>query len=90
MKNQYVQVKVLVLNIQDELGDYMKATIIKVSMIDGKGYDAMKPLLFAIMDSITPQNIEMEYFDERVEDLPKKIDSDIIALSTETFAARRA
>ena len=35
----------------------MKATIIKVSMIEGKGYDAMKPLLFAIMDSITPKDI---------------------------------
>ena len=68
----------------------MKVTVIKVSMIDGKGYDAMKPLLFAIMDAITPKNIEMEYLDERVEDLPDKIDSDSIALSVETFAARRA
>ena len=68
----------------------MKATVIKVSMIDGKGYDAMKPLLFAIMDAITPKDIEMEYLDERVEDLPDRIDSDIIALSVETFAARRA
>ena len=68
----------------------MKATVIKVSMIDGKGYDAMKPLLFGIMDAITPEYVEMEYYDERVEDLPEKIDSDIIALSVETFAAKRA
>ena len=68
----------------------MKATIIKVSMLEGKGYDAMKPLLFAIMDAITPSDIEMEYYDERIEDLPDKIDSDIIALSVETFAARHA
>ncbi|MEE3343228.1 MAG: radical SAM protein [Bacilli bacterium] len=68
----------------------MKATIIKVSMIEGKGYDAMKPLLFGIMDTITPKDVEMEYFDERVEELPEQIDSDIISLSVETFAARRA
>ena len=68
----------------------MKVTVIKVSMIDGKGYDAMKPLLFAIMDSITPKDIDMEYYDERVEELPDKIDSDLIAFSVETFAARRA
>ena len=68
----------------------MKVTVIKVSMLEGKGYDAMKPLLFAIMDAITPKNIKMEYYDERVEDLPEKIDSDVIALSVETFAARRA
>ena len=68
----------------------MKVTVIKVSMLEGKGYDAMKPLLFAIMDSITPKDVEMEYYDERVEDLPDKINSDVIALSVETFAARRA
>ena len=59
-------------------------------MIEGKGYDAMKPLLFAIMDEVTPKDIQVEYLDERVEDLPEKIDSDIIAFSVETFAARRA
>jgi len=32
----------------------MKVTVIKVSMLEGKGYDAMKPLLFAIIDKITP------------------------------------
>ena len=68
----------------------MKVTVIKVSMLEGKGYDAMKPLLFAIMDAITPEDIEVEYYYERVEDLPNKLDSDVIALSVETFAARRA
>lgn len=68
----------------------MKVTVIKVSMIEGKGYDSMKPLLFAIMDEITPKDIQVEYLDERVEDLPEKIDSDVIAFSVETFAARRA
>jgi len=68
----------------------MKVTLIKVSMMEGKGYDAMKPLIFAIFDAITPDDIEMSYIDERVEDLPDFIDSDVIALSVETFAARRA
>ena len=68
----------------------MKIALIKVSMLEGKGYDAMKPLIFAIFDAITPHDIEMIYIDERVEDLPEVIDSDVIALSVETFAARRA
>ncbi|MBE6780857.1 MAG: B12-binding domain-containing radical SAM protein [Ruminococcaceae bacterium] len=68
----------------------MKVTLIKVSMMDGKGYDAMKPLIFAIFDAITPRDIEIEYIDERIEPLPEIINSDIIALSVETFAARRA
>ena len=41
----------------------MKVTVIKVSMIEGKGYDAMKPLLFAIMDEVTPKDIQIEFFD---------------------------
>lgn len=68
----------------------MKVTLIKVSMLEGKGYDAMKPLIFSIFESITSPDVEMEYIDERVEDIPEKIDSDIIALSVETFAARHA
>lgn len=68
----------------------MKVTLIKVSMLEGKGYDAMKPLIFSIFDAITPKDVQIEYIDERIEDIPEKIDSDIIALSVETFAARRA
>lgn len=68
----------------------MKVTLIKVSMLEGKGYDAMKPLIFAIFESITPPDVEMEYIDERVEDIPETIDADVIALSVETFAARHA
>ena len=68
----------------------MKVTLIKVSMLEGKGYDAMKPLIFAIFEAITPVDVEMEYIDERVEELPEVIGSDVIALSVETFAARHA
>ncbi|MBQ7847933.1 MAG: cobalamin-dependent protein, partial [Clostridia bacterium] len=68
----------------------MKVTLIRVSMMEGKGHDAMKPLIFAIFDAITPADIQMVYIDERVEPLPPIMDSDVIALSVETFAARRA
>ena len=68
----------------------MKVTLIKVSMLEGKGYDAMKPLIFAIFEAITPADVEMEYIDERVEDIPETMDADVIALSVETFAAKRA
>lgn len=68
----------------------MKVTLIKVSMLEGKGRDAMKPLIFAIFDAITPPDVTVEYLDERIESLPDTIDSDVIALSVETFAAKRA
>lgn len=68
----------------------MKVTLIKVAMIDGKSYDAFKPLIFSIFDAITPKDVEMKYIDERIEEIPDIIDSDVIALSVETFAAHRA
>ncbi len=68
----------------------MKVTLIKVSMFGDKSHDAIKPLVFAVFDAITPKDVEMEYIDERIEPLPQTIDADVIALSVETFAARRA
>ena len=68
----------------------MKVTLIKVRMFDDKNYDAMKPLVFAVFDKITPKDIQIEYIDERVEDLPSVINSDVIALSVDTYATRRA
>ena len=45
----------------------MKVTLIKVSMFGDKSYDAMKPLVFAVFDAITPKDVQIEYIDERIE-----------------------
>lgn len=68
----------------------MKITIIKVSMFEGKCYDALKPLIFPILAQLTPEGIELEFLDDRVEKLPQALTSDMIALSFDTFSARRA
>lgn len=68
----------------------MKITFIRVNMFDGIGSDAMKPLLFGIIRSLTPNRFEIDFIDERAEKLPEKIDSDVIAFSVETFTAKRA
>ncbi len=52
--------------------------------------DAMKPLLFEIIKSLTPDEFEIDFIDERAEKLPDTIDTDIIAFSVETFTAKRA
>ena len=64
--------------------------LIKVSMMEGKGADAMKPLVFAVFEALLPEDVILYCYDERVEALPEKIDADIIALSVETFAAKHA
>ncbi len=59
-------------------------------MFERSSSDAMKPLLFGIIKSLTPPAYDIEFMDERVEKLPDTIDSDIIAFSVETYTAKRA
>lgn len=68
----------------------MKVTFIRLNMFEHISSDAMKPLLFGIIRNITPEDVEIDFIDERVERLPEKIDSDIIAFSVETYTAKRA
>lgn len=68
----------------------MKITFIRLNMFEHISSDAMKPLLFGIIKSLTPDEYEIEFVDERVERLPERIDSDIIAFSVETYTAKRA
>ncbi len=65
-------------------------SFIRVGMFEGKSKDAMKPLIFPIIESLTPDTFTVTYWDDRVEVLPEEIASDIIAFSTDTFSAKRA
>lgn len=68
----------------------MKITFVRLNMFEHISSDAMKPLLFGIIKSLTPERHEIDFIDERVEPLPETIDSDIIAFSVETYTAKRA
>ncbi|RKM61439.1 radical SAM protein [Butyrivibrio sp. CB08] len=68
----------------------MKIVFIKVNMMYSKGKDALKPLVFAVIKSLTPDRHDIVFYDERIENLPDTLDADVIAFSVETFAARHA
>ena len=68
----------------------MKIAFIKVNMMYSKGKDALKPLVFSLIEELTPACHELVFYDERIETLPDTLDADVIALSVETFAAKRA
>ena len=68
----------------------MKITFIRPNMFDTISKDAMQPLAIAALFSLTPKDIEVEFFDDRIETLPEQFDSDLVAISVETFTARRA
>ena len=52
--------------------------------------DAMKPILFGILKGLTPERFQIDFYDERTDKLPERIDADVIAFSVETFTAKRA
>jgi radical SAM superfamily enzyme YgiQ (UPF0313 family) len=68
----------------------MKITFIRPSMAGKQSADALKPLAFQILMSLTPNDISIQFFDERIEKLPAAIDSDAVCFSIETFSAKRA
>lgn len=68
----------------------MNITVIRLNMFEDISSDAMKPLLFGIIKNLTPAEHKICFLDERVEKLPEKIDTDIIAFSVETYTAKRA
>jgi radical SAM superfamily enzyme YgiQ (UPF0313 family) len=59
-------------------------------MYDDRSSDAMEPLCFAILKSLTPAEIEVIFFDERLEPIPFDHPTDLVALTVETYTARRA
>ena len=50
----------------------------------------MEPLAFAVLKGVTPPDVECELWDERVEPVPQNLHTNLVALTVETYTARRA
>lgn len=68
----------------------MKITFIRPSIHGTRAHDAMEPLAFAILAGLTPPDVTVELFDERLEAVPLAHETDLVALTVETYTARRA
>jgi radical SAM superfamily enzyme YgiQ (UPF0313 family) len=68
----------------------MKITFIRPNLYDDRSTDAMEPLCFAILKSLTPAEFEIDFYDERLEQIPFDVDTDLVAMTVETYTARRA
>lgn len=68
----------------------MKIAFIKPSMFGEIAKDAMMPLVFSIIKPLTPEDVDIVFYDERIESIPTKLDVDVIAMTVETFSAKRA
>jgi radical SAM superfamily enzyme YgiQ (UPF0313 family) len=68
----------------------MKIIFIRPNMFDMRSTDAMQPLVFSILAGLTPSDIEIVFYDERLEPIPFDEDTDLVAMTVETYTARRA
>lgn len=50
----------------------------------------MEPLAFAVLKGVTPEDVECEFWDEKIEPVPQSLKTDLVALTVETYTARRA
>jgi radical SAM superfamily enzyme YgiQ (UPF0313 family) len=50
----------------------------------------MEPLAIATLSALTPSNIQRRFFDDRLESIDYDAPTDLVAISVETYTARRA
>lgn len=68
----------------------MKITFVRPSIQGLRAADAMEPLAFAILAGLTPPDVELAFYDERLEEVPLDEPTDLVALTVESYTARRA
>ena len=68
----------------------MKVTFIKPGMNSIKSSDAMYPMAFAVLAAMTPPDIDRVFYDDRIENIPFSDPTDLVAMSVDTFTAKRA
>jgi len=68
----------------------MKITFIRPHLIQKRAADALEPLVFALLARLTPPEVELAFYDDRLEAIPYDEPTDLVALTVETFTAKRA
>ena len=68
----------------------MKIAFVVPNMFETRAFDAIEPLVFAILAARTPDDIDIVFWDERKEDVPLDPSVDLLAITVETHTARRA
>jgi len=68
----------------------MKITFIRPHLIQKRATDALEPLIFAILARLTPPDVELAFYDDRLEPIPFDEPTDLVAITIETFTAKRA
>lgn len=68
----------------------MHVTFIRPNLGDFRSTDAMEPTVFALLASRTPPDVQLALHDERLAAVPLDLATDLVAITVETYTARRA
>ena len=73
----------------------MKVTLIEPAMIKNNNFSEkpswqLTPLTLGTLAGLTPPDVEVEVFDDRIEEINYDSPSDLVGISVKTFTARRA
>lgn len=68
----------------------MKITFIRPSLPGKRSGSVIEPLSMAILKAYTPKGVDLEFFDEFLEDIPAHLETDLVAMSVQTFTAYRS
>lgn len=67
-----------------------KITLLRPNMGDYRSTDGLPPLAMGILAARTPKDIAVNFYDDKVEVIPADDKPDLVAITVETFTARRA
>ncbi len=67
-----------------------RITLLRPNMGNYRSTDGLPPLSLAILAARTPKDIEVTFYDDKVEVIPEDDEPDLVAITVETFTAHRA
>lgn len=67
-----------------------RISFIRPNMGDFRSSDALPPLSLGILAGLTPAEVEISFFDDKLEEIPPHDTPDLAVFTVETFTARRA
>ena len=67
-----------------------RITLLRPNMGDYRSSDGLPPLSMGILAARTPKEIDITFYDDKVEFIPEDDKPDLVAITVETFTARRA
>lgn len=67
-----------------------RLTLLRPNIGNYRSTDGLPPLSMAILAARTPKEIEITFYDDKIEVIPEDDRPDLVAMTVETFTARRA